>query len=231
MARGEGPPAVPARPAPVNAHEAPEAPGNRHRPGAALARWLVHSPPARIVIFVAILGAMIFLLRILFVTVGWAGKAAPVAERYVGMLVTQLVPALGCLPAPGPRHRTKARGRTGLAHGRPARRARLPGGRIADQCGGRAAVVVRQLRGHRLQRRPELGPPVADRRVGGGGGRGIITRGVLFRIAEEGLGTWGALVLSAIVFGFGHIFNPGATVWSSWPSRWRPACCSACCFT
>ena len=32
---------------------------------------------------------MIFLLRVLFVTIGWAGKAAPVPERYIGMLVMQ----------------------------------------------------------------------------------------------------------------------------------------------
>jgi membrane protease YdiL (CAAX protease family) len=43
----------------------------------------------------------------------------------------------------------------------------------------------------------------------------ILTRGVLFRIIEEGLGTWAALLISAAIFGFGHIFNPGATLWTS----------------
>jgi hypothetical protein len=43
----------------------------------------------------------------------------------------------------------------------------------------------------------------------------IITRGVLFRITEEGLGTVWALVISALFFGGAHIFNAGATVWSS----------------
>ncbi|MCG8922487.1 CPBP family intramembrane glutamic endopeptidase [Lentzea sp. CC55] len=43
----------------------------------------------------------------------------------------------------------------------------------------------------------------------------LLYRGVLFRIAEEKLGTWLALVLSGLVFGFAHIFNPNATVWSS----------------
>lgn len=43
----------------------------------------------------------------------------------------------------------------------------------------------------------------------------IISRGVLFRITEEGLGTGWALVVSALFFGGAHIMNPGATVWSS----------------
>jgi len=43
----------------------------------------------------------------------------------------------------------------------------------------------------------------------------IVSRGVLFRIIEEGLGTWIALLLSAAVFGFLHIWNPHATVWSA----------------
>ena len=43
----------------------------------------------------------------------------------------------------------------------------------------------------------------------------IIARGILFRVVEEGLGTWVALVISALLFGFGHMANPNATVWSS----------------
>lgn len=43
----------------------------------------------------------------------------------------------------------------------------------------------------------------------------IISRGILFRLTEEGLGTWIALLVSALFFGFAHISNPGATAWSS----------------
>ncbi|MGH8025789.1 MAG: lysostaphin resistance A-like protein, partial [Pseudoxanthomonas sp.] len=43
----------------------------------------------------------------------------------------------------------------------------------------------------------------------------IVSRGILFRLTEEGLGTWIALLVSALFFGFAHSFNPGATVWSS----------------
>jgi membrane protease YdiL (CAAX protease family) len=43
----------------------------------------------------------------------------------------------------------------------------------------------------------------------------IFTRGILFRITEEGLGTWFALVISSVLFGFAHAANPGATAISS----------------
>ncbi|TAL72810.1 MAG: CPBP family intramembrane metalloprotease [Rhodanobacter sp.] len=51
--------------------------------------------------------------------------------------------------------------------------------------------------------------------LGAGISEEILTRGVLFRVIEEGLGTWWALALSALFFGFAHAGNPGATAWSS----------------
>jgi hypothetical protein len=40
----------------------------------------------------------------------------------------------------------------------------------------------------------------------------IVARGIVFRIMEEGLGTWLALTVSALLFGLVHIFNPNATI-------------------
>ena len=40
----------------------------------------------------------------------------------------------------------------------------------------------------------------------------VLVRGVLFRITEESLGTWFAIVISALFFGLSHILNPE----SSW---------------
>ncbi len=47
----------------------------------------------------------------------------------------------------------------------------------------------------------------------------IITRGIIFRITEESLGTWLAVVISALFFGLSHIFNP--------ESSWFAALCIA----
>ncbi len=57
--------------------------------------------------------------------------------------------------------------------------------------------------------------PVLVVGFGAGISEEILMRGVLFRIVEEGLGTWAALVISALVFGFLHMGNPNATLWSS----------------
>jgi len=43
----------------------------------------------------------------------------------------------------------------------------------------------------------------------------VFTRGILFRLLEQALGSWVALLLSAFLFGFSHSHNPGATWLSS----------------
>jgi membrane protease YdiL (CAAX protease family) len=43
----------------------------------------------------------------------------------------------------------------------------------------------------------------------------VIARGILFRLLEQGLGTWAAVAISALLFGFSHRGNPGATTLSS----------------
>ena len=43
----------------------------------------------------------------------------------------------------------------------------------------------------------------------------LIFRGVLFRIVEERAGTWGALALTALVFGLSHLLNPHAGLWGA----------------
>lgn len=51
--------------------------------------------------------------------------------------------------------------------------------------------------------------------LGAGIGEEILFRGVLFRISEEGLGTWAAILISALFFGAAHLGNPHATLWSA----------------
>lgn len=43
----------------------------------------------------------------------------------------------------------------------------------------------------------------------------IVFRGVIFRILEQWLGSWMALALSALLFGFAHAGNPGASLLTS----------------
>jgi uncharacterized protein len=43
----------------------------------------------------------------------------------------------------------------------------------------------------------------------------ILFRGVIFRITEEWIGSWGALAFSSILFGAGHLANPHATLTSA----------------
>ena len=40
----------------------------------------------------------------------------------------------------------------------------------------------------------------------------IVFRGVIFRLLEESLGTWIALAISALLFGFGHLMSPNVTL-------------------
>ncbi|GGU86922.1 CPBP family intramembrane glutamic endopeptidase [Lentzea flava] len=43
----------------------------------------------------------------------------------------------------------------------------------------------------------------------------LIFRGILFRIVEQRIGTWLSLMLTGLLFGASHLFNPNATVWSA----------------
>ncbi len=43
----------------------------------------------------------------------------------------------------------------------------------------------------------------------------VAARGIVFRLLEQGIGTWLALILSALFFGLAHRGNPGATWMSS----------------
>jgi membrane protease YdiL (CAAX protease family) len=40
-------------------------------------------------------------------------------------------------------------------------------------------------------------------------------RGILFRLLEEGLGSWAALLITSAIFGAAHLANPQATLWGA----------------
>jgi membrane protease YdiL (CAAX protease family) len=178
-------------------------------------RWLLLSPLARIVIFVVLAGAMVFLLRLGFIALGWMGPGAPAPQRYVATFMLQVVPMLGAylllVRVVERRRPVELAWRNVLPHGAL--------GFAAGVLLISAVVGVLWLAGSYQVIGTNANPRWAAQLFIGGLGAAIaeeiITRGVLFRISEEGLGTWGALLISALFFGFGHIANPGATVWSS----------------
>ena len=178
-------------------------------------RWLVFSPVARIVFFVAMLAASGFTLHAVVVMLGWTAATASPLQHALATLGMQLLPALVGylllvkLIERRPLRELSARGipTFGLA------------GFVTGSVLFSLVVGVLWLLGsyHVTGSNPQVNwlPQVLVAGVGAGIGEEIITRGVLFRIVEEGLGTWWALAVSALFFGAAHIANPGATVWSS----------------
>lgn len=43
----------------------------------------------------------------------------------------------------------------------------------------------------------------------------LLFRAILFRFLERGIGTWGSLLVSGVLFGAVHMMNPHATLWTS----------------
>jgi membrane protease YdiL (CAAX protease family) len=178
-----------------------------------LRRWLL-SPPARIAIFVAWLVGLMVMLRFGLHALG-LGKDAPALLQNLAQFVARaLVPLAAYLIL------VKLIERRALVELAP--RSLLPQG-LLGALGGlllfSAVVAVLWLAGSyhvsAIQpHAPWLGALLVVG-LGAGIGEEIVFRGVLFRIVEEGLGTWWALGISALLFGAIHLANPGATLWSS----------------
>jgi membrane protease YdiL (CAAX protease family) len=178
-------------------------------------RWLVLSPAARIIFFAAMLIGFGMVTRAAVVALGWTAKTADPLHHALATLSLQLVPALV--------------GYAILVRLIERRRMRelsardIPTYGLAGFLSGAVlfsvVVGVLYLAGsyHVTGTDPQVDwlPGVLVAGVGAGISEEIIARGVIFRIVEEGLGTWSALVISALFFGGAHIFNPGATLWSS----------------
>jgi uncharacterized protein len=178
-------------------------------------RWTVFSPFGRIVFFAAL---YFVLFKVVSMAVEAAGIATPgiaPVSRALGILAMQLIPAalayLMLVKAIERRRVDELAARD------------IPTLGVAGLLSGAllmsVVVFVLWLAGsyHVTGTNPSVNwlPAVLTTGLGAGIGEEIITRGVLFRAVEEGLGTWAALAISALFFGAAHIFNPGATLWSS----------------
>lgn len=178
-------------------------------------RWAVFSPFGRIVFFAALYFVLFKLVSTVLGAAGLFGPGVSPLSRAVGILAMQLIPAVVAYAV--------------LVKGIERRAMRELAARdvatlgLAGLVAGAAlmsvVVLVLWLAGSYHVSGTEPGvdwlPAVLTTGLGAGIGEEIITRGVLFRAVEEGLGTWWALLISAAFFGAAHIFNPGATVWSS----------------
>jgi hypothetical protein len=178
-------------------------------------RWAVYSPLARIVIFTALMLGLTFAIGALAGVLGWHPKLATPLQRGLMQLLMRALPALLAYLALV--HWVERRVPSELSL-----RSLIPHGVVGAVAGAvlfSAVVGVLWLLGSYhvtgTNAHADWLPALLMVGLGAGIGEEIISRGVLFRITEEGLGTWWALVISALFFGAAHIANPGATLWSS----------------
>lgn len=178
-------------------------------------RWLLFSPLARILIFVALFVLSGFLVGFLAEPLGWNTWSSSPLQHPLGLLIGRVLPAIVAylllvkmVERRNPRelalNRLLPDSGTGL----------LVGAVLFS-----VVVGVLYLLGsyHVTGFNPDAHwlPELLVFGLAAGISEEILFRGVLYRIVEEGLGTWAALIISALFFGAVHIGNPGATLWSS----------------
>jgi CAAX protease family protein len=172
-------------------------------------RWLVFSPAARLVFFVALMIAA----SMLFGLLPHGPADSPIAKGLREFGFRAVAPLLAYLVL------------VKLIERRPVRELALrrlaPDGALGLAAGAllfSAVVGALWLLGSYdiVGTNPDAHWMLAALTVGLGAGIGeeIICRGVLYRIVEEGLGSWVALLVSALFFGAAHLNNPGATLWA-----------------
>ncbi|MBG9389499.1 CPBP family intramembrane glutamic endopeptidase [Caenimonas aquaedulcis] len=178
-------------------------------------RRALYSPLARIVIFALLAAAILFLMSLGVAALGLDQKSAPVMARRISYFLRQLVPFLGAYLFLV--YVIEKRRPVEIAW-----RKVIPDGAIGLAAGLlfiSSVVAVLWLVGSYVVTgtNPEVEwvRPLLLAGLGTAIAEEIVFRGVLFRITEEGLGTWPAVLVSALFFGGVHIMNPGATVWSS----------------
>ena len=177
-------------------------------------RWLVYSPLARLLIFVAVFMPAVKLAEWGLHAIGW-GRSAPPLQQGMAEFLGRSLPALAAYLVLV--KLVERRRLVEFAPGRLLRHGLL--GLGAGAALFSVIVGVLWLTGsyHVTGFNPHADwlPALLMVGLGAGIGEEIMFRGALFRIVEEGLGSWAALAISALFFGFAHAGNPGATLWSS----------------
>ncbi|HEY9130755.1 MAG TPA: type II CAAX endopeptidase family protein [Dyella sp.] len=178
-------------------------------------RWMVFSPVARIVFFIVAILILTFAVHGAMVMAGFGSPKSSPLERALahalGQWLTSLIAYLLLVRLIERRPATELSLRTLPAWGGLGL---LAGAALFSVVTGLLWLLgVYHVSG--TQPNVDWLPAVLSVGLGAGLYEEIISRGVLFRIVEEGLGTGAALIVSALFFGAAHIFNPGATLWSS----------------
>lgn len=177
-------------------------------------RWLLYSPMARIAIFIVLTAALSIAAGGLFHAIGLV-KSSPPLERAFGQFVIRaLAPLLAYLIL------VKWIERRPIRELAPA--TLIPQGLLGVVFGlvlfsviVGVLYVVGSYQVTGTNPNAAWLPALLVTGLGAGIGEEIMFRGILFRIVEEGIGTWAALIISAVFFGAVHLGNPGATLWSS----------------
>lgn len=176
-------------------------------------RWLIFSPYARLAILVAIVAAADALLLASAAAAGVkVDLAKPLAHPFI-TLATELMPLFAYVIVVRLIERRRL---SELA----LRDAPALGAGLAAGIALMSAVVgILWLAGsyHVVGERRHVDwiSQVLVIGIGAGIGEEVLFRGGLFRLLEEGAGTWWALVASSLFFGAAHIFNPGASLLDS----------------
>lgn len=178
-------------------------------------RWLVYSPLARIVIFSAVTAAIFFVFTLVVRSTGWSPKTAPAIEKQTLAFVRYLLGSILAYllltrvierrwPAEFSLSRFAPQFSAGVL---------LGAGLFTLVVGLMWVAGAFTVTGTTLDA-AWLGPLLVGG-LGAGVFEEIVFRGVIYRITEEGLGTWPALAISALIFGGVHLVNEGATLWSA----------------
>ena len=178
-------------------------------------RWMLYSPFARILIFALMMVVLTIALYTPFREIGWTAKdAAATKSGLVEFVVRALAPLIAYLLL------VRLIERRSIAELAPGKL--IPGGLMGISAGltmVSATVGILALLDsyHVIGFNSGMNWLGMLTLVGLGAaiGEEVMFRGVLFRIVEEGLGSWWALALSALFFGAIHFGNQGATFWSS----------------
>lgn len=177
-------------------------------------RWMVFSPLARLLLFVMLFMGGAMLVTPTVHALGWTHDGTPL-QVGLGQAVARIVPAL--LAYLIVTRLIERRRPTELLSRNTPSQALL--GLAAGTALFSTIVGVLWLLGayHVTGFNPHANwiTPLLMVGIGAGVGEEIMFRGALFRIVEEGLGSWAALLVSALLFGLVHANNPHATAWSS----------------